>query len=706
VSARSVPDVTPASSQVNLHRNGQRTLLTAIFALLAIVVLPTTAQAHAGLVSATPEPGSELGIAPAVVILRFSEPLNARLSGATVSAPDGQRTAGRATGLEEISVRLSGNARGVYRVSWSSVSQLDGHTLSGSFEFGVGVAVDSGAAGFSSSPRLTDLLISIVRAIEDLALMLAVGLLLFSRLGRGSPPLGWVRTPVSAPLAIAVVAGTTVVMSEAFVAAQGISVGPALSYLTTGLPGEARLVRPALELAALILAARGSRWTQWPVAGAIIVLAASGHAAATNPRIWGVILETAHVGAASLWAGGIMALALQRPAGGWRSERGRMLLGRFTPVALGAFSVTAVAGVLRGAQEVGSLHELFGSSYGDALLVKSSLVVLMVALSVLAWRHRLVAPWLESAVAIGVIAAAALLAAYPLPPARLAEAERAAQSTTQEPGLPEAGDLTIGARAGDALVGLTVRPGKPGRNDLYLYTNLFRGERAGSRLPVELSVDRHAVSLDPCGTSCLWTALDLSGGERIHVRVNGSHGGIASFHVPSLPAPDGGPLFSELEHRMHALASYRLDESLDSGTNVIRTSYSCRAPDECRTSSNGGFQTVWIGRTLYLKRAPGAGWIVQPDNPPFQVSSFLWDYVPDRIVDPRIVGTARIGGMDTTILSFNGPLNGAPYWFRLWVDDTGLVIRAEMRGYAHFMDQRYSGFDAPITISPPEGPGT
>src|SRR6266511_4178312 len=97
-SARSLRDVTPASDQVDLGRNGRRTVLATIVALSALVFLPTTALAHAGLVSATPEPGSELGIAPAVVNLHFSEPLNARLSGAIVTAPDGQRTAGRPAG--------------------------------------------------------------------------------------------------------------------------------------------------------------------------------------------------------------------------------------------------------------------------------------------------------------------------------------------------------------------------------------------------------------------------------------------------------------------------------------------------------------------------------------------------------------------------------------------------------------------------------
>ena len=87
----------------------------------------------------------------------------------------------------------------------------------------------------------------------------------------------------------------------------------------------------------------------------------------------------------------------------------------------------------------------------------------------------------------------------------------------------------------------------------------------------------------------------------------------------------------------------------------------------------------------------------------FPVSSFVWDYVPDRVIDPRIVGTAQFDGVNTTILSFYGPLGSAAYWFRLWVDPTGLVRRTEMRAQGHFMMQRYSAFDAPISIEPPEG---
>ena len=124
-------------------------------------------------------------------------------------------------------------------------------------------------------------------------------------------------------------------------------------------------------------------------------------------------------------------------------------------------------------------------------------------------------------------------------------------------------------------------------------------------------------------------------------------------------------------------------------------------PDAAR--STGGFQIVWTGETEYIERAPGASWIVDRGEPPFPVLSFVWDYVPDRIIDPRIVGVASVDGVDTTILSFYGPLGSAAYWFRLWVDPTGLVRRTEMRAQGHFMNQRYSAFDAPISIGPPEG---
>src|SRR5712691_9272666 len=115
--------------------NATRILLAAAIASGLGLVFPTEALAHAGLLSSTPEPGTELASAPGAVTLRFSEPVNVRLSAASVSTPSGSDVDGTVVGPEEIAVQLATDTPGVYRVSWTTVSLLDGHTLSGSFAF-------------------------------------------------------------------------------------------------------------------------------------------------------------------------------------------------------------------------------------------------------------------------------------------------------------------------------------------------------------------------------------------------------------------------------------------------------------------------------------------------------------------------------------------------------------------------------------------
>ena len=60
------------------------------------------------------------------------------------------------------------------------------------------------------------------------------------------------------------------------------------------------------------------------------------------------------------------------------------------------------------------------------------------------------------------------------------------------------------------------------------------------------------------------------------------------------------------------------------------------------------------------------------------------------------------GGGTTGLVAFFGDSGGTPVWFRLWVDQGGLVRQAQMRAQGHFMDHRYYDFDAPIRITPPK----
>lgn len=149
---------------------------------------------------------------------------------------------------------------------------------------------------------------------------------------------------------------------------------------------------------------------------AAFALAYSGHSEAPRPTAGDIFLVTVHVLAAGMWAGGIVALALQRVPGGWGSADGRELIARFSRVALIAFTITAFTGLIRASEALPSFGDLVNSAYGLVLVFKSAGVLAMVGLSAIAWRRRAGSLKLEALLALFVIALAALLYAVPLPP--------------------------------------------------------------------------------------------------------------------------------------------------------------------------------------------------------------------------------------------------------------------------------------------------
>jgi copper transport protein len=656
------------------------------------------AAAHSILVSSDPGSGEQLTTTPGLIVLRFSEPLNRRLSRAVLRDPRGEAFQGTVVSDTAIDIRVPVDLPGTYSVRWKTVSILDGHTLDGGYTFAVGGASATNLShkGSSSSARLA-YWITATRFIEDAMLFLGAGMLLLILLANADPVLEWVRPRPVRVIAVALAAGVASVAAEAVRAAPTLSPSALLFYLTSGLPGIARVARLLLESLALAAAARRPRVATIAVGGALVALAASGHAAAATPVWWGVGIDAIHLVGAALWAGGILALTLQRPPEGWRSSPARILLDRFTPVALTAFSFTAIFGVLEATKQLDGMHSLFHSDYGRVLQVKLVAIAVMVALSALAWR-RIIAPRLEGTVVAIAIGAAVLLSGMPGVPARQAAAEAAARATPRDPALPRPGDLTLGGHIGSTLIGLTVRPAQPGRNDVFLYLLPLAGEDSAAHLHPSLEAGTKRVRVDSCGPACRRTALDLHGGEPIRVSI-GSR--VATFRLPRLPAPGGAAIFRRAEKRMHALSDVRFREIFGPGNPPVHSTYSFEAPDRMSLRSNNGFQSIWVGSTRYLKNGPRASWFVQPHGPPLHVPYFIWDYVPTAHVDPRLVGNQVVDHRETKVLSFYGPNQGAPVWFKLWIDRRYYVRKAEMRAQGHFMDHHFSDFHSSISIRPP-----
>ena len=217
-------------------------------------------------------------------------------------------------------------------------------------------------------------------------------------------------------------------------------------------------------------------------------------------------------------------------------------------------------------------------------------------------------------------------------------------------------------------------------------------------MAVELIMDRRTVPLEACGATCRHTMAVVEDGDVLQVRVAGVDDVAALFALPDLPAPDGRALLDKLDSRMARVDSLRYDEVLGPVDPPLRSTAEIVVPDRLTfTIWTLDRETVRIGDMMYQREGDGA-WEVE-QGPPVQVPSYIWDY-PGKVA-PRIIGTDNVDDVRTDVVSFFIDHSSGPIWYRLWVDDEGLVRRAEMRARGHFMDHRYYDFGAPITINPP-----
>lgn len=386
-----------------------RRALLVVLVSLAALAAPAGAWAHASLSSATPDFRQRLDASPARVVLRFSQVVEPITNGIVVRDQAGRLVSLAAelgSDRRSLIATLRPLARGAYAVRWQTLSVSDGHIVSGLYTFGVGVAAPPpteavGAGGPSTVEKLVRWLAYLGLAVlaGGLALrLLALPRTLPERLDQAFFAL------VGAAALVAVDAGIAALLLRADAALQlpfdrflyadlspfvgGTRFGIAWVWMTLGCV----LAGALIALAWL----RRSRAPLWPAFAISLALAsgfsASGHSASEpNSSLLTVTADWVHIGAASIWIGGLLMLALI----GWRLERParRSAFLRFSALATVLVAVVVVAGVYLSLLRLTSLSELWSTAYGRALLVKLALVALA-----LAWgaAHRfLVRPRLE-----------------------------------------------------------------------------------------------------------------------------------------------------------------------------------------------------------------------------------------------------------------------------------------------------------------------
>ena len=415
-------------------------VLAAAGAVLALAA-PAAATAHATMVRATPAVQGRVEQAPHVLVLRFDQAVTAiprsievrTMDGVLVSRPARQ---GHDRRFVEATLRR-GLAHGGYTVRWQVIS-ADGHVGSGVFTFGVGVkAPPPNEAYGASGPSLSD---DLIRWALFVSLSLLLGALTFRQIAlRGAEVSPRVERRLLVMAAIGVVATLETGIAGFVMRAEDALQLPFerllygdLSPLAGGTRFGQAFVAMTLGyalVAALIFLAwlTDRRVLLWPALAVGLLFASglslSGHSAVEpNSSRLSELADWVHLSAASVWAGGLVALAIAV----WPAApelRTRAFLG-FSQVATVAIGLLVVAGLYLALLRLPNVSDLWEEEYGRVLLVKLALVSLA-----LAWggAHKLlVAPRLadgrergggrlrrslvgESVVGMAVLLAAAVL---------------------------------------------------------------------------------------------------------------------------------------------------------------------------------------------------------------------------------------------------------------------------------------------------------
>ena len=398
--------------------------LRALFALALLggvivwLLLSTDPVAgHALLKRSDPPINATLQESPRIVNLIMTEPLQRDFSGIEVLDSLGRRVdrGGVLFNPEDatqMSTRVERLDPGIYTVAWRTLSEVDGHTWTGSFAFTVLNPDGSAPAGAAFAPDLSrpgppagaD---AAVKWFSFTALIGLVGGALFAlwaarpaaRLVSGAGP-RFAGAALNYAWEGATVATVLLICTTGYDAASAALRLGGLAFLDEALfdtrNGLWLLIRWLLLImtAALLLtvqwrpALRASREALLTLvilgAGLIASFASVSHGAALDQGwIWATLFDAVHLAAAAMWIGMLAALVwtlwATRRVAEQRQRRTFQIeaIRRFSWAAAGCVPILIAAGVLSLLAAVPVLHGFINTSWGLAMLVKLGLLALL-----------------------------------------------------------------------------------------------------------------------------------------------------------------------------------------------------------------------------------------------------------------------------------------------------------------------------------------
>lgn len=461
----------------------------------------TPVFAHALLVRSSPAANAVLLQSPSQVEIFFSEPLEPQLS--SIRVFDSNNISMDAGDVRvdpadptRMTVSLHSLNDGVYTVTWTAVSTIDGHQTTGSFPFAVGNANANAVQEIQQSTTFRlpfSTLFSKFLMLASLAILLGqsffIALVWKPAVKANTDEVG--RPSLWSSLYRMGLVGVLIAIGLGVLAQGGQTTGSELAapwnpemgrILTETRLGVIWLARLALAMLAVWLAVRPEsplrNWGGFAVNLALLLTVTLTSHAATDARpLLPILGDWLHLIGMTFWLGGIVYFFtavhhLQRLDGQVRTRLTSALASRFSVNALMFVGLIGLTGFYSAYLRVGSWAALLDSLYGHTLLVKQGFVagLLVIAgtnLLVISPRLRQarlqgiantnLVSWFGKILIVELTFAGLLLASVSfltyIPPARLA-------SLTS--------DLTGTARVDDLKIDISISPGRIGQNTFIL----------------------------------------------------------------------------------------------------------------------------------------------------------------------------------------------------------------------------------------------
>jgi copper transport protein len=409
--------VSPAHHGGPTRRPARRSLarLAAVTGVTAVLVglLASPAFAHAVLLETIPGEGAVLTTPPRTVTLRYNEQVTVTAGSVRVFDSHSRRVDTGSLSkpsADVVQVSLPSHlADGAYVVTWRVVS-ADTHPVEGAFTFQVGLTANATAPSFTGlaqnllhnqkGDQAVGVIYGVLRGVLFTGLALLIGAVAFgafvwagARPLRRTAQLLWAGWWLSALATVGQVLiqgayGAALPLGDVFRTDLIRSVlGSQFGHMSVARLVVLAAMVPLLRALQRVPAERPlPTWgtAAIPVVGVVLALTVSlASHAHTGDYTWlAVPADVIHILAMGVWLGGLVVLAWAVFPGRRVADLG-VAVPRFSRAAMASVIALVVTGLFQSWRQVGSIHALRTTTYGQTLMVKVFIVVVLVVVAAL-----------------------------------------------------------------------------------------------------------------------------------------------------------------------------------------------------------------------------------------------------------------------------------------------------------------------------------